>query len=116
MREQSKRTFQYYEIPSVCAPGSAVRHAAEEGGTYRVVEMILLRALLLVSLHDTELGRVLGVLHDVPVECLSPGDQHWSAPPPICRSQIGETLTSLSLRYTPAASINLALSFSASSC
>jgi hypothetical protein len=38
--------------------------------THRVVEVILLRRLLLVPLHDAELCLVLGILHDVPVEGL----------------------------------------------
>lgn len=32
--------------------------------------MILLRRLLLISFHDTELGLILGILHDVPVNRL----------------------------------------------
>lgn len=39
--------------------------------TYRVIEMVLLGALLLVPLHNTELGLVLRILHDMPVQCLA---------------------------------------------
>lgn len=38
--------------------------------TYRVVEVVLLRALLLVPLDNAEFGLILRILHDVPVKCL----------------------------------------------
>jgi hypothetical protein len=49
----------------------SVRNTRVEQNSYRVVEVVLLRALLLVSLDDTELGLILGILHHMPVECLT---------------------------------------------
>lgn len=40
--------------------------------TYGVTQVILLRRLLFVSLDDTELGLVFGILHHVPVNSLQP--------------------------------------------
>jgi hypothetical protein len=39
--------------------------------THRVVQVILLRALLLISLNDTKLGRFLWILHHMPINGLS---------------------------------------------
>jgi len=38
--------------------------------TYWVVEVIFLRALLLIPLDNTELGLILGILHHMPVKSL----------------------------------------------
>jgi hypothetical protein len=56
-------TFQYY--------ASATSYARNLKRTYRVVEVVLLRAFLLVPLDDTELGLILRILHHMPVECLN---------------------------------------------
>lgn len=54
-------------------PSSTMMSAKNPSGakeTYRIVEVVLLRALLLVPLDNTEFGLILRILHDVPVKCL----------------------------------------------
>jgi len=54
-------------------PSSTMMSAKNSSGakeTYWIVEVVLLRALLLVPLDNTEFGLILRILHHVPVECL----------------------------------------------
>jgi hypothetical protein len=88
MGQRSVHQFLLFLYIYISLPSSTARqlcHIQTKGKTYRIVEVVLLRRLLLVPLDDTELGLILGILHHMPVECLSsatPYVTEWRYLPP----------------------------------
>jgi hypothetical protein len=61
----------YIDISLPSSTARQLSYLRTKKKTYRVVKVVLLRRLLLVPLDNTELGLILGILHHMPVECLS---------------------------------------------